>query len=301
VLVARFARDWEKSTSDLDIAAYRAALPDLRRAAGRLLHASDVNDSGTSEFTEFRRFLPEIRCLARRPHFFPAMFHGVQLSADGTCFEQLPPDEAVHIRAVGLIDKEDRDALQDICERLTQDGKPMTIAEIGSASGGGSTPVIGEIVKRTGGKLYCIDPWETKLRHLSFLANIKILGLEGTVIPIRSSSLDAAMLFEDSSLDGVFIDGLHLYPNVLADIDAYLPKVRSGGILFGHDLNGKPSGFCREELLKISFKNREVAKYIDNNNVTEIHTHPGVVLAVQDRFGDKIERFFGSSVWAKDV
>jgi hypothetical protein len=177
----------------------------------------------------------------------------------------------------------------------------MTIAEIGSASGGGSTAVIGEIVKRTGGKLYCIDPWGTNLRYLSFLANLKILGLEGTVIPVRGSSLDAAMLFEDNSLDGVFIDGLHLYPDVLADIDAYLPKVRSGGTLFGHDLNGIPSGFCRAELLGISSNNNAMAKYRENGTVTEIDVHPGVVLAVQDRFGDNVERFVGSVVWARGV
>lgn len=48
-------------------------------------------------------------------------------------------------------------------------------------------------------------------------------------------SLEAAAKFADGSLDAVFIDGDHSYEAVEADINAWLPKVKSTGILAGHD------------------------------------------------------------------
>lgn len=48
-------------------------------------------------------------------------------------------------------------------------------------------------------------------------------------------SQEAARYFLDYSLDIVFIDGNHEYTQVKGDILAWLPKVRSGGIICGHD------------------------------------------------------------------
>jgi hypothetical protein len=50
------------------------------------------------------------------------------------------------------------------------------------------------------------------------------------------TSLEAAKLYPDNSLDFVLIDASHDYPSVHADILAWLPKVKSGGILAGDDL-----------------------------------------------------------------
>jgi hypothetical protein len=51
---------------------------------------------------------------------------------------------------------------------------------------------------------------------------------------IEMTSLEAAPLVSDS-LGFVYIDGLHDYEHVAVDIAAWWPKVRSGGILAGHD------------------------------------------------------------------
>jgi hypothetical protein len=52
---------------------------------------------------------------------------------------------------------------------------------------------------------------------------------------VRLKSLDAAPGIQDGSLDFVFIDGNHSYEASSADIAAWYPKVKSGGLFSGHD------------------------------------------------------------------
>jgi hypothetical protein len=59
--------------------------------------------------------------------------------------------------------------------------------------------------------------------------------VKDVVTIIRKTSLQAAKQFKAGSLDFVFIDGAHDYDSVCKDIDAWLPKVKVGGIIAGHD------------------------------------------------------------------
>lgn len=53
-------------------------------------------------------------------------------------------------------------------------------------------------------------------------------------------SVEASQYIEEGSLDFVFIDAEHTELSVYADVYAWYPKVRSGGILMGHDFSMDP-------------------------------------------------------------
>lgn len=52
---------------------------------------------------------------------------------------------------------------------------------------------------------------------------------------IRLPSVEASKLYKDGSLDFVFIDACHETDFVKADIAAWSPKIRKGGVIAGHD------------------------------------------------------------------
>jgi hypothetical protein len=58
---------------------------------------------------------------------------------------------------------------------------------------------------------------------------------DGAVVIHRSTSAEAVVGFEDSSLDWVYVDGNHLYEYVRTDLELFAPKVRPGGLLAGDD------------------------------------------------------------------
>ncbi len=52
---------------------------------------------------------------------------------------------------------------------------------------------------------------------------------------ICSNSMDAVKKFQDKSLDLVFIDACHGYKEAKEDLEIWLPKIKKGGWIVGHD------------------------------------------------------------------
>ena len=65
--------------------------------------------------------------------------------------------------------------------------------------------------------------------------NIVECGYGDAVTLVIADSVAASRIFADRSIDWVHLDGRHDYAGVRADIDAWLPRVRTGGWLSGDD------------------------------------------------------------------
>jgi len=91
-------------------------------------------------------------------------------------------------------------------------------------------------------KMILVDPWgpyerlsqeKADARYEICKNNLK--NFEDRITYIRMESMDAVSQIEDGSLDFVYIDGLHTFDAVMLDIIFWTKKVRSGGIVAGHD------------------------------------------------------------------
>lgn len=69
------------------------------------------------------------------------------------------------------------------------------------------------------------------------LARRRVAFAGGRAIFLRMDSVAAAGYINDGALDFVFIDGDHSRAGVERDIAAWLPKVRPGGLMAGHDFD----------------------------------------------------------------
>lgn len=135
----------------------------------------------------------------------------------------------------------------EVYRRLVQNCKPDgKIVEVGSWKGRSTAFLLVEAYNKSPRiEIYAVDTWAGSPEQQSdphvisgtlydeFLANVKPVSRQ--LVPLRMTSLKGANFFPDQAVDSVFIDASHDYENVKADILAWLPKVRSGGILAGHD------------------------------------------------------------------
>lgn len=93
--------------------------------------------------------------------------------------------------------------------------------------------------------LTCVDPWCQYGGYVdpkNQAARLEAAYVEAcaTLAPYnvdikRMASNKAARLVPDGALDFCYVDSNHAKAYVLADLDAWVPKVRSGGIVAGHD------------------------------------------------------------------
>ena len=123
--------------------------------------------------------------------------------------------------------------------------------EVGSWKGKSAAYLAVEIVNSNKNiSLDCVDTWvgsnedahtndfyvKSNTLYELFIKNTS--SLSSVINPIRMDSINASKMYKDNSIDFVFIDASHEYDNVKADISAWFPKVKIGGIIAGHDYNG---------------------------------------------------------------
>lgn len=160
------------------------------------------------------------------------------------------PEHYQNIEIPGWFDYE---LLYDQAIEAAGDG--ATLVEIGSWMGR-SAAYMAQRIKDSGRHLrfFAVDPWVwtgddahpyakkcyakfggRPMREI-FDENLRLCGLADFVKPMQLPSTQAARRFRNASIDFAFIDGDHSYESVRNDIAAWLPKIKPGGMLAGHDL-----------------------------------------------------------------
>jgi predicted O-methyltransferase YrrM len=93
-------------------------------------------------------------------------------------------------------------------------------------------------------KLSCVDGWAAYKGYREHVSQAKLDSFYAEtaerlspydVTLVRKFSVEAAKGFADGSLDFVYLDANHDYGHVVADLCAWTPKVKKGGIVAGHD------------------------------------------------------------------
>jgi GT2 family glycosyltransferase len=111
--------------------------------------------------------------------------------------------------------------------QICNSNKAISLYAIDTAMGSPSDGIGLELVPSLGGSM-------AGILHRNILG----CGLTEIIVPILTSSVRAATLFPNESVDFCFIDGDHSYESVTADLNAWWPKIRPGGMLAGHDYRG---------------------------------------------------------------
>ncbi|HOK67000.1 MAG TPA: class I SAM-dependent methyltransferase [Anaerohalosphaeraceae bacterium] len=109
-----------------------------------------------------------------------------------------------------------------------------SIVEIGSFKGK-STIVLASGLKKAGRteKVFAVDP-HLRGSYEVFLENLRIHSVHDTVCPLRMTSEEAAKQWNEP-IRPLFVDGSHLYEDVLLDIQLWEPWVIRNGLLIFHD------------------------------------------------------------------
>ena len=130
-------------------------------------------------------------------------------------------------------------------EKLLNDFPENGVAvEIGTWTGF-STCLIGSIVKEKHGHLSTIDSFvglpdvENDGSQVRGILNWNLdrCGIKDTVTVLDGASDEFVSKFKDESIDFMFIDGDHRYSQISKDIRNWLPKIKTGGIMSGHDFD----------------------------------------------------------------
>ena len=151
-------------------------------------------------------------------------------------------------------------SVHPIFAELIDRTNPQTIIEVGTWKGA-SAIHMADICRATLRKTHiiCVDTWlgavefcttlkDTEERNLmhkhgypqiyyQFLSNVIHTGHQSRITPLPNTSANGAKILAYQSVKAelIYIDGSHEYEDVKADIKAYLPLLKPGGIMFGDD------------------------------------------------------------------
>ena len=143
---------------------------------------------------------------------------------------------------------------------ILQDGMVMT--ELGSWKGQSASLIATELknANKKGVRFFCIDTWQgtsedehggdkwVKEGKLFEKFQDNLSKVSDYYIPLRMTTEQASHHFPEQSVDICFVDADHSYDGVYKDLELWTPKIKSGGIISGHDYC--PQNSCWQECKK---------------------------------------------------
>lgn len=153
--------------------------------------------------------------------------------------------------------------------QLVLEHRPNIVVELGTFGGRVTMPIAIALRHAGCGKIYTIDPWKIQPClegendeannkwwsgldldeiHEKVIEWIWRLGLEQIVIPIRARSQDVPELFP--SISFAVIDGNHSEEVSCRDVNNYVPRVKSGGLVFMDDTDWGSTQKCQQIILE---------------------------------------------------
>ena len=113
----------------------------------------------------------------------------------------------------------------------------------------------------------CLGDWTNRMDvKKDFIQNMTDIGVRDMIEILHGTSDAMREFVPHRSQDLIFIDGDHRYSQVKRDIENYLPKLRFGGVICGHDYDSREYD---EAFIETDFKNG---------------VHHGVTKAVNEAF-----------------
>ena len=146
------------------------------------------------------------------------------------------------------------------------------MVEIGSFAG-----VSSELFALHCKELYCVDLWDpyweiTDKQIIEFaeFSFDKMSKNYENVYKLKKSSVEASKDFEDGSLDLVYIDAAHDYDSVKQDILTWLPKIKKGGFIAGHDYRYDPNIGVYEAVNDIFVNDYKINSFPDSSFIIKL-------------------------------
>lgn len=150
------------------------------------------------------------------------------------------------------------------------DGRPIIAVEVGVAAGANAKRIFESLNVQ---KIFLIDSWKPEYNPECYDWLIRACkefeGYTGKTVMIRHDAIASAELFQNRTIDYLYLDDNHAPSHVYREIVAYFPKVRPGGIIAGHDWadNDRASAavkqFCKEQNLQYYFAQNDGEEVAD--------------------------------------
>ncbi|SMF42512.1 Methyltransferase domain-containing protein [Azospirillum oryzae] len=168
----------------------------------------------------------------------------------------------------------DRTESHPIFRHVISQIKPSLLIEVGTWKGASAVHMAG-LCKEYGvdnAEIVCVDTWLGSSEmwadktpngywgfhslglkngyptiYYQFLANVVLKGVSDIITPFPISSSGAAVFLKALGIkaDVIYIDGGHSYQEAKADIEAYWPLLRVGGVMIGDDYHEDAPGVIR--------------------------------------------------------